>query len=559
MNLLKTFLSFSALTLCSVYSGAQITVDSSPTAIDLVTNTLIGPGVNVSNITFTGQATQKGRFTAGTSNIGLTGGIMFSSGDVNDCVPPNNPSTGFGGAGDADVLATAQSVTTNPESNNISTSADAAVLEFDFVPDGSVVSFSFVFASAEYTTWVNSVYNDAFGFYISGPNPSGGSYNMDNLAVVPGTNEPITISTIYPFIDATNPGLNEQYYIGTPTGHSFPGFTIPIEISFPVVCGEVYHFKFAVADCGEFDDDILDTGVFLEEGSFQSNPIALSTESQTSDNSIIEGCADLKINFERDPCQAINEFSAYLTYGGTIDLNQDFVSLPDSVYLAVGQTLNQLTLIAQEDNVTEGNETIIIYAAWEDAYGNPYFDTLQFVIKDGKPRATFSTSQELGCDPQNIQFTNESAYSLSFNWIVDNNAPVTTVGNQPFTGFISHQSTLTLVAKNEYPICNDTIQETFIFPTCIAPPNVFTPNNDGANDFYFIQIKNYISIEVSILDRWGNVIFSGSGDSTSTPSWNGQTKNGNPANEGVYFYKYNAINSFEEEVEGHGFLELIRD
>jgi hypothetical protein len=158
MNINKTFLSFSLILVFGMNAFAQISVNATPTAAQLVTNTLIGNGVSVSNITFIGQASQKGEFTAGTSNIGLPSGIVLSSGRVVDCVPPNTfPSTGLGGAGDADVLATAISVTSNPASNNITTSRDAAVLEFDFIPDGNNVSFNFVFASEEYTTYINTV------------------------------------------------------------------------------------------------------------------------------------------------------------------------------------------------------------------------------------------------------------------------------------------------------------------------------------------------------------------------------------------------------------------
>ena len=176
MNFIKTFLSISLFVLSGTNTFAQITVNPAPTAAQLVTNTLIGNGVAVSNITFAGQASQKGEFTAGTSNIGLPNGIMLSSGRVVDCVPPAQPSSifsQFGGPGDADVLATAQSVTSNPNAAFITSSEDAAVLEFDFIPDGDNVTFNFVFASEEYTTYINTEYNDAFGFYLTGPNPTG--------------------------------------------------------------------------------------------------------------------------------------------------------------------------------------------------------------------------------------------------------------------------------------------------------------------------------------------------------------------------------------------------
>ena len=59
-----------------------------------------------------------------------------------------------------------------------------------------------------------------------------------------------------------------------------------------------------------------------------------------------------------------------------------------------------------------------------------------------------------------------------------------------------------------------------------------------------------------ILNRWGNTIY----DETSTdllnmtPSWDG----GN-ASDGVYFYRYEGVGVAGQELDGHGFLHLIRD
>ena len=67
---------------------------------------------------------------------------------------------------------------------------------------------------------------------------------------------------------------------------------------------------------------------------------------------------------------------------------------------------------------------------------------------------------------------------------------------------------------------------------------------------------NLSSLRLVILNRWGNTIY----DQTSTdllnmtPSWDG----GNAA-DGVYFYRYEGIGVAGQELDGHGFLHLIRD
>jgi len=67
-------------------------------------------------------------------------------------------------------------------------------------------------------------------------------------------------------------------------------------------------------------------------------------------------------------------------------------------------------------------------------------------------------------------------------------------------------------------------------------PNVFTPNNDGVNDFLTInglsECHNYNQLEV--FNRWGYRIYQSS-DPFSV-FWNGQTNRGEPAANGTYFY-----------------------
>ncbi|OFY90088.1 MAG: hypothetical protein A3K10_15495 [Bacteroidetes bacterium RIFCSPLOWO2_12_FULL_31_6] len=269
----------------SIISNGQITVTNtapfnSPTY--LVNNILLGNGVSASNITFAGQSTQLGFFYNGVNgvpNLGIDSGIVISTGDVNDIpIGGNQPNIGqYNGPGDPDLLTIAQSVTSNPSASGITTTNDGAFLEFDFTPIGDSVKFNFVFASEEYTTYINTVYNDIFAFFISGPGitgpyaaPAAFPNGAINVAQVPGTGNPITISTI-------QSGLNSQYYINNSSGtnNDFNGFTTVITLNFPVQTGALHHLKIAIADC---QDDYLDTGVFLEAGSFKSIGIISSIE-----------------------------------------------------------------------------------------------------------------------------------------------------------------------------------------------------------------------------------------------------------------------------------------
>ncbi len=163
---------------------------------------------------------------------------------------------------------------------------DAATLEFDFVTSSEYLSFNFTFGSEEYLEYVDSKYNDVFGFFIDGP-----GLDHVNLAVLPQTGAPITVNNInhkrnkkfyhdngyqntsHPYIwdnRKKKPVRNKRYgktAKKSPYNVQFDGFTQVLEARCKVVPNEIYHIKLAIADVSDY---ILDSGVFLEAGSFRS-------------------------------------------------------------------------------------------------------------------------------------------------------------------------------------------------------------------------------------------------------------------------------------------------
>jgi len=90
-----------------------------------------------------------------------------------------------------------------------------------------------------------------------------------------------------------------------------------------------------------------------------------------------------------------------------------------------------------------------------------------------------------------------------------------------------------LTVSNSECIVKDSIRITILpedLPFNI--PNVFTPNNDGHNDFFEIRLLNTETFSMEIYDRWGKLMFR-----TEDPNkyWDGKN-NGNNVSEGVYYY-----------------------
>ena len=323
--------------LFTIGTQAQLSVSNSLTPEQLVTQVLVGGGVSVSNVTYQGNNLMRGSFSNGHgTNLGLDEGVVLASGNVNQV--PNHPSvfasSGYGLPGD-------------PTLNGITTSAthDAAVLEFDFVPTSDTLQFRYVFGSEEYKEYANSNYNDAFGFFVNGPQPGGsGVYNDYNLALIPGTNTPVTINTV-------NHVYNTQYYVDNEDPQSggttivFDGFTVVMTAMLVVVPCETYHIKLAVGDAF---DDIYDSGVFLEANSFSSTGPSTNlsyTSSSIWFGGMVEACNDAQLVFQLDEFKDEPYWIHRQQTLGNATLDVDYGLSPsaDTLWIPVGElsvTLN---------------------------------------------------------------------------------------------------------------------------------------------------------------------------------------------------------------------------
>jgi gliding motility-associated-like protein len=92
--------------------------------------------------------------------------------------------------------------------------------------------------------------------------------------------------------------------------------------------------------------------------------------------------------------------------------------------------------------------------------------------------------------------------------------------------------------------------------SCDPPfiPNVFTPNNDGLNDVFFVDFKNARTFKVEIFNRWGERVFE---SDSKTFAWKGDF-NGQLVPAGVYFYVIASQTGIGKVFNTSGTLTLIR-
>ncbi|MNK05549.1 PKD domain protein [compost metagenome] len=158
-----------------------------------------------------------------------------------------------------------------------------------------------------------------------------------------------------------------------------------------------------------------------------------------------------------------------------------------------------------------------------------------------------------------VEFTNSSSDATTYDFDFGTGVMfhTTDLSSTPdHTYSIPGSYTVILTAGNG--ICSDTTHLTVTVlpyaPIIAVMPNIFTPNGDGNNDVFFIRLENVTSVEVTIVNRWGNTMAKISG---INDFWDGSV-NGNPAEDGVYFYNYTATGLDGTTQAGQGNIQLMR-
>lgn len=380
---------FVAAFLITSFTLAQSQVIVDPMTPQEAVETLLGIGVEASNITYTGTPEQLGYMSGADGTIfPVTEGIIMSTDQAENFEPGSIGGGVIGGvSGDQDLLDIANSVPPLiGQSFSVSAANDLCIIEFDFVPQGDSLSFNYSFGSDEYLEWVNSSFNDVFAFFLSGPGISG-PYAAPaefpdgaiNIAILPESDPelPITISSV-------NNVLNDEFYIDNVANNDVnqDGFTVTLTAEAEVQCGATYHIKLAIADGS---DTALESIVVLEAGSFSSSePGIQATVDNTGitvpDNTLIEGCLDGFITVTKAQCDESTELN--LEFGGTAGMVADYEFIENPIIFPVGENSIDIPIITVVDGIEEGTETIEISFEYVDFLGDTIFAHTEIDIFD---------------------------------------------------------------------------------------------------------------------------------------------------------------------------------
>jgi hypothetical protein len=317
------------LTTSPVALHAQISIDNTTyTANTLVDGVLLpsGSGTAVSNTQFRGCLNVSGRYqlgyfsTATTTQaaMGFTEGVVLSTGNTSD-IPLSlgtNPgsvsqmSRNYTSGTSGEIRSSNGAASQDADIDNLIAPENyynGAVLEFDFIPVSTDVSFRYIFGSEEYNDQSGSAfainyncssYNDKFAFLISGPGISGGQgYQNDAINIARLTNNSeVGINSVNDGVVGSSGGApnasncssaNGAWTQNTPTSE-FLGFVDGTELNgntqilsatySGLTPGATYHIRLMIADA---NDGAYDSVVFLEAASFTTDPNTLPVELKT--------------------------------------------------------------------------------------------------------------------------------------------------------------------------------------------------------------------------------------------------------------------------------------
>ena len=381
---------------------AQLQVDDR-ISIQAAINKLVGQGVRVSNIRVecpSGKSSPYGYFTDNTGTLGITDGLIMTTGAAKNAVGPNNSGSAGQSNGNKKQDTDLASLSRTTEKQ-----FDACVVLFDVEVFADTLTFDYVFGSEEYLEFIKD-YHDIFGFFISGPGIPG----KVNLATVPGTRIPISVKNV-------NNGTNSQFYVDNGTGATpfenlfvqYDGFTKRLESKIAVIPCQQYTIKLAICD---MKDDIYDAGIFIAGKSLKTKAPKITTRYQFNNfATAIEGCNGVFVKITRQS-QLQTAVTFQLEYGGTATRDIDYTPVPDQVSFLPGDSVQEFFVAFPADVDADDNESLTIQLL-NPCPGLPPTDQISVPIRE---TFDFDLPDDSLCAGESVVLNPEPGAGFGYFW-----------------------------------------------------------------------------------------------------------------------------------------------
>jgi gliding motility-associated-like protein len=146
-----------------------------------------------------------------------------------------------------------------------------------------------------------------------------------------------------------------------------------------------------------------------------------------------------------------------------------------------------------------------------------------------------------GAEFEIIPFVHESV--TSYQWSNGDTGPTT---------LVNAEGQYILTVSNVCHSASDTMN--FGYKLCdLEAPNVVSLSSMSGNSTWFVEADGLSSFNCVIVNRWGNVMY----EYDDPDGYWDATFNGNKVDEGTYFYTIKAVTEAGEELNKHGFIQVI--
>lgn len=492
------------------------------TVEELVEDVLIDSECSlVSNITWStgtdfGSTNGIGYFEANGSSWPFESGVILTSGDVANAAGPEDETISdgsFAWPGDADLENAIPGLSIGDTNN-------ASIIEFDFVPVVNAISFDFIFAAEEYGTF-QCTFTDAFAFLLTDQDG-----NTSNLAIVPGTTDPISVLTVRDEqYNGGCPSVNEEFFdkfygaggepeLVSPT--DFRGHTVVLTAQADVIPNNQYSIKLVVADDG---DTLFDSAVFLAAGSFDIGDIDLGD--------------DILLTSGQANCEG----DAVTLDAGALPNNSSIAWFADGALIdgATGSTLEVTTTANYRAEITiNGTDCVFADEVLIEFFPNPELSfTDESIIKCANEEFVL----EVNLDNAN----NPDLNSITYDWFLDGETTVLqSNGSNTYVldSMAEQEGVFTVIATDDITGCSGSATITVEFyrnSYCVDQPQGLSPNGDGFNDFLILDhLEDREDIaKAEVFNRYGTKVFE---LNEYVDQWGGTDQDGELLPVGTYFY-----------------------
>ena len=485
---------------------------------ELVTEVLIDSECNQAfNVTSStgidfGSTNGIGYFEANGSSWPFENGLIMTSGDVANAAGPESGvlvDGTYAWPGDGDLEAFIPGLNAGDTNN-------ASIIEFEFVPVSNSMSFDFIFAAEEYGTF-QCTFTDAFAFLLTDS-----SGNTSNLAIVPGTDDPISVLTVRDdqyngSCESVNAEWFANYYgpgglppLTSPT--NFIGHTEVMTATATVIPNEVYTIKLVVADDG---DTIYDSAVFIDGGSFDIGQLDLGEDILVSSgNALCEG-------------QEIVLDAGALPNNSSIEWFMDGTLLEGEtgVTLTVTETAFYSAIITVDNTDCAYGDDILV----------EFFQSPQIVAVEDSIIKCANEGYTLEVNIENSDQLN----SLTYIWTLDGIDLQTGTDNTYYLDELTEETgEFTVTVFDDVTYCWNSITINVDFyenSYCVDLPQGLSPNGDGYNDCLILDhLEDIEDIDkIEVFNRYGTKIYE---MNEYVDQWCGVDQDDKIVPVGTYFY-----------------------